>query len=48
VEGLLLGAESRYEKQQVCKLALVRFCPNNFFVNTKSDLGMFFCNPLTR
>jgi len=29
----------RWQADNVCKKFLVKFCPNDLFVNTKSDLG---------
>ena len=29
----------RWQGENVCKKFLVKFCPNDLFVNTKSDLG---------
>lgn len=31
--------EVRWDDKQVCRFYLVRFCPHDLFVNTKSDLG---------
>lgn len=36
--------EVRWDDKEVCGCFLVRFCPHDLFVNTKSDLGMFLLN----
>lgn len=34
--------EIRWDDKEVCGAFMVRFCPHDLFVNTKSDLGEFF------
>lgn len=31
--------EIRWDDKEVCGFYMVRFCPHDLFVNTKSDLG---------
>lgn len=33
--------EIRWDDKEVCGAFMVRFCPHDLFVNTKSDLGEF-------
>lgn len=35
--------EVRWDDKEVCGCYLVRFCPHDLFVNTKSDLGEYVC-----
>lgn len=33
--------EPTFEDEDVCKFYLAGFCPNELFINTKADLGLF-------
>ncbi|MCI09571.1 luc7-like protein 3-like [Trifolium medium] len=34
--------EVSWDDKEVCGFYMVRFCPHDLFVNTRSDLGAFF------
>lgn len=33
--------ELTWDDKEVCRFYMVRFCPHDLFVNTRSDLGKF-------
>ena len=36
--------EIKWDDKEVCAFYMVRFCPHDLFVNTRSDLGSFLFN----